>query len=764
MQRAKKISSLLLILVLLTTMLVGCGGEEQGKKQGKEQVSPLEKKENKKGGVGRFLESEVELPENINSILTLRKLSDGTLGVVAENEKKYYVLKSKDLGKKWEKKEITGLPQEHFPHVAMSPDGTVVLISYAQGGTVKGKQVDAKGAVKGFSFELPKGSSENGSSENHVQQIGYDTEGNLFINDSSGSLLQVNPSGGSCKKALDTKGISIRYFYAAGNILTAVHEEGVLLYDTKTKKQLESERVLDELVKKNRKLSSTDTDSGTPMIFSAGLKADGIIYANESGIFHVTRGGSVAEQLVDGSLTELSSGNILFLAQEMMDENHIFLAVSDGENKKDKLLHYSYDKKAASVPEQELTVYALDESNVVRSAAAAFRKRHPDVYVKLEFGLSGDDSVTLEDALNVLNTNILAKKGPDVMILDGMPLESYIEKGILADISDVVAEVDKKEGIFSNIREGSKKERKIYAMPVRVLLPVIEGSKEVVNAGGSLEELAKYAEKHSKSGAKTITQPKGVRTLLRDFYYVDSALWMKQDGSLDQTKLMQYLKNAKLMYDLNPDKKQEDSLDRIMGDSTFEGSKVGTCNDLGLITGEWKVAFGTLAGVYDVQMMCSARDQTKADYDLLNREQVKSYIPSVMAGVTAGDHTDIAKEFVKELLEQKSGCDTDGIPVNRTAYEKVCKEKMNDPAVKEGSCIAFGDSDKKTYGYSFVNLKQSDVDKLTGIMEGLNKPTMINRVIQELVLEQGEKYLRGEQTLEQAVGTIMQKVNLYLAE
>lgn len=754
MQRVKRMMSLLLSIALLAVMLAGCGGEEQGK----EQASPMSKKENNKGGAGRFLESEVELPKEIDDIVALRKLSDGSLGLVGENKEKekYYVLTSKDLGENWEKKEMKGVPDEYVPHVAMASDGTVALVGYARGGTVKGKQVDAKGTVKDFSFQLPKSRSEN-----QVWQMTYDTEGTLFVNDSGGSLLQVDPSTGSCKKVFDTKGVGVRYFYMAGDILTAVHDDGVLLFDTRTKKQLGAERVLDELVKKNRKLSSVDTDTGTPMVFSAGSKNDRMVYANENGVFHFTRGGSVAEQLVDGSLTTLGSGDIIFLAQEMMDENHIFLAVSnDG---KDKLLQYSYDKKAASVPEQELTVYALDESNVVRKAVTSFRKKHPDVYVKLEFGLSGDDGVTLEDALNVLNTNILAKKGPDVLILDGMPLESYIEKGILADLSDVVAEVDKKDGIFANIRESSKKDGKIYAMPARILLPIIEGDEKVVQAGGSLETLAKYAEKLSKSGAKKSVPLKGARTLLRDFYYADSALWLKENGSLDQGALTSYLKNAKIMYDLNPDKKNEDSVDKNIGDGTLGGSKVGTHSNFGLITGEWNMAFGSLAGIYDVQMMCSARDQTKANYDLLNRERVKSYIPSVMAGVTAGAHTEMAKEFVKELLEEKSGSDTDGIPVNRAVYEEVCKEKMNEKEQPD-ICISGKGEDAKTYDISFVNLKQSDVDQLTGIMEGLTQPAMTNRVIQELVLEQGEKYLQGEQSLEQAAGTIMQKVNLYLAE
>ena len=133
------------------------------------------------------------------------------------------------------------------------------------------------------------------------------------------------------------------------------------------------------------------------------------------------------EQLADASMTSLSGGELTLLGLAVMDDENIFVAANDGEG--DKLFHYTYDKKAAAVPEKELSVYALDDSGFLRQAVKQFQKNNPDIHVKLEFGLSGKDGVTLEDALSALNTNILAKKGPDVLILDGMPVDSYISKG-----------------------------------------------------------------------------------------------------------------------------------------------------------------------------------------------------------------------------------------------------------------------------------------------------------------------------------------------
>lgn len=85
-----------------------------------------------------------------------------------------------------------------------------------------------------------------------------------------------------------------------------------------------------------------------------------------------------------------------------------------------------------------------------------------------------------------------------MLILDGMPIDSYIEKGILADISDVVDEIDTQDGILPNIKEGSKKDGKIYAMPVRFLIEIVEGDSSAVGSGSSLKKFAEMAEQLKK--------------------------------------------------------------------------------------------------------------------------------------------------------------------------------------------------------------------------------------------------------------------------
>lgn len=49
-------------------------------------------------------------------------------------------------------------------------------------------------------------------------------------------------------------------------------------------------------------------------------------------------------------------------------------------------------------------------------------------------------------------------------------------------------------------------------------------------------------------------------------------------------------------------------------------------------------------------------------------------------------------------------------------------------------------------------------------MESLDVPVWDDRVVKDLVLDEGAKYLQGNQSIEDTVAAISQKVQLYVAE
>lgn len=751
---------IVLMMLLSLLVLVGCNNGHAGTPASQSDGGSSDKGQEEAGG--RFLESEAALPDGMTKIYGIRRLEDDSMEVVAQDSSNaYWILRSTNKGEDWEQVRLQGKPDAFVPGIAIAPNGCVSFLGYAKNGTVDGMTANRKGKITKFSFDLP-----GQDVERQLRQSAYDSQGKLYILDTAGNVCTVDPSDGTCEKAFETDGITVNYFSAAGCYLFAVHDEGIILFDTKKEEVLAGQSVLDDLVKKDAELSSTETDYGTPMVFAGGEEEDRILYANKNGIFHFTMGGSVSEELADASLTSLGSGGLQFYDMAVWGEDEIFLAVNDGEDQ-NKILRYSYDQDAAAVPKQEITVYALEEHAFLRRAVTLFQKKYPDIHVNLEFGTSGKDGVTWKDALSVLNTNILAGKGPDVLILDGMPVESYIEKGVLVDISDVVEEVEQEDGIFTNIKEASVQDGKLYSMPVRFGIVVVEGDQKAVGAGGSLAALAKEAVRRGRTAEKSVLPEKGTMTLLRDLYHADSAAWKTESGTLDREALKEYLKCAKKLYDVDAHIKENDFMNDAAANEIISGGiKIGTLSGDGLLTGECSISFGTLSGISDFQLMVSQWKKTKADYCLMNHGRVKSWIPYLQAGVTAGENMETAKSFVKELLGAKAGNQANnGFPVNRAAYQKLCETKMDDPSVRNKGGIMFSKTDgDESYSFQYVNLTQKQVDTLTEQIEELEKPALADRVIREIVLEQGDKYLLGEQGLEETADAILKKVNLYLAE
>ena len=151
--------------------------------------------------------------------------------------------------------------------------------------------------------------------------------------------------------------------------------------------------------------------------------------------------------------------------EESDAEFYVACAKETGEN---TLVKLSYDPDVAATPQQELTVYSLEEDAGMRRLIARFQKQNPDIYVNYQIGLSGEDGVTASDALRMLNTEILAGDGPDVLMLDGISVDTYTEKGLLMDLTTlpIVLICYLKEKFCSRVRRKSWPRIRLYVKSI----------------------------------------------------------------------------------------------------------------------------------------------------------------------------------------------------------------------------------------------------------------------------------------------------------
>ncbi len=410
----KRILRTALALCCIAGMLAGCGNKtETLENTGTE--APGEQEAQGSGAKGRFMESELVLPQENVDIHAMGKLADGSIAVLAEQAEaeKGYLFCSKDSGESFETKELSSpLNTAWLSGTAIAPDGTVVAAGYfmdVEGGErLALKTIMPDGTVTSVPLELPK--SQMDGVENILRQLAFDSGGNLIGQDLEGTILWIDPALGICTKTLscDEK---VSYFGVVGDKLLCVTESGIRIYGTADGEELSPDDVLSEVILKNASLahsSSTEgfplmfgvTESGIriygtadgeelspddvlsevilknaslahssstegfPLMFGAGMEQDDILYVNTDGIYTHRIGGSVSEQLVSGDLSSLKAGGMQFVSLVMAGEKDILLHAigSDG----DKILRYHYDETVSAVPEKELRVYALRDSSLLR--------------------------------------------------------------------------------------------------------------------------------------------------------------------------------------------------------------------------------------------------------------------------------------------------------------------------------------------------------------------------------------------------------------
>ena len=132
-----------------------------------------------------------------------------------------------------------------------------------------------------------------------------------------------------------------------------------------------------------------------------------------------------------------------------------------------------------------------------------------------------------------------------MLILDGLPMDSYEEKGILMDLRDVFDSIQKEDPIMEQVVEGFTKENgSIYQMPARISVPVIMGQDTAIQAFSGISSMAGF------EGEMPLMATGTYENLLRLVAHVQKEeLFGKEDLSLTKETLIKYLETIKVLGD-----------------------------------------------------------------------------------------------------------------------------------------------------------------------------------------------------------------------
>lgn len=493
------------------------------------------------------------------------------------------------------------------------------------------------------------------------------------------------------------------------------------------------------------KQNGTYTPDSMGYGLTVALDDENVYVADASGIYSQAKGSTLWEKLVDGDLTSLVMPTLSLsgLAPDGKGGFHAVLADEEGA----QIMRYTYSPDTPTNPDTELSIFSLNDNNTIRQAIGEFQRRNPNVRVNFRVGLDGESAATTEDVIRALNTELLAGKGPDLIVLDGLNADSYIEKGVLADMSGILAKMD---GLLPNLMKAYEQDGKIYGVPSRFTFPVMMGAAADVDGMNSLQTLVERV-KADQGGEIPFLRPsndlwsEGKTGMMMDYYESIAPAFMKEDGTIDQSALTDYLT---AMTELDGTVKEHaPQLGGTTAMVTMAVSSIGAggfeavnMGPMDLKNGLARFHIQEMAGVFGLEFVSQNLGSMEGQ-KMASLFGGNAYTPKGAVGVNAaGKQQELAASFV-ELLLSATVQDSylyDGYSVNESSLNKLVSDTL-------------GDDSNGDMGF-------------LDICKALNTPLLTDRVIRDAVEAQVKSLMDGSATPDQAAATIVEKTKLYLAE
>ena len=536
-----KMKSRLWSLILAASMavaLTGCAGGGEGA-QG-DGMSTDEAPDGASGStngqtaMGRYVEEEIDLSDVVFSPRGICRQENGNL-VILDSYAGYFI--SKDEGLTWENEKPDWLSEmmaqgKYISEMAMSPDGTVGVI-YDAG---EPNDNDYTPAMK---LILPDGTHvpvelELSEEDNKIRYVSMSEDNRIFVNTYGMSIYEVYRDG-SGEKVLDAQERAY-WFRKQENLLFMDNDFGSgadlpLIYDMEAGDYIEDVVLTDFVSDSYGERYYNGSDYGTMCLLPGEEQTVYVI--GEKGIHRHVIGGNMMEQVVDGNLSMLSNPSY-HVCDAMQLEDDVFLVLFAN----CKLLRFTYDPNVPAVPEKVLTVYSLQEDDDLRQAVSLYQTKHLDTFVSYEVGMEEGGSVTREDAIKKLNTEVMAGEGPDLIVMDGLPFSSYVSKGLLLDVTDDLEQYSAQEPLFDNVIDALKVDGKTYVAPATFGVPRLVGKESCVSGMTDLSGIGEGVEALRKEypGADII----GIYdadTVMKRFALTSAPLWISENGSLNRESI-----------------------------------------------------------------------------------------------------------------------------------------------------------------------------------------------------------------------------------
>lgn len=477
-----------------------------------------------------------------------------------------------------------------------------------------------------------------------------------------------------------------------------------------------------------------------------GTMAD-VLLCDSVGIYQLESGENVPTELFAYVDADLDIGGFQMVQQ--IDETHFAGIFNDGGAV--KLGMFSRTEVPVETQKQIMVLGVMGELDAgLRSRVIAFNQANSRYRITVRQYVTYNEELS---ALMQLNTDILSERMPDILLMnEELPLQSYIVKGLLADVGKLLEEDEELDSgqFMENVLDAFRVNGTLYyVVPAFSVDTLVAKQSKVGNRTGWNQEEFLSVMAGLPEGTEMVTE-------ISRYDYLEEYMRVCGREYVDVGQGTCDFQSAAFVEALT----FAATLPEFAEGAYYEENCFGSqyLEDRALLQ---PVTIRYIPYLAQQIYGCIGEDIAYVGYPSESREGSCISICGISFVLSGkSDKLDGAWEFVRYFLtedfqrNQLYEIGGSGLPIRRDIFD----EKAQIAATQDGYCFI------NDVFVSVPPMTQEQIDRAVSFIEGLHNLAFEDEVIMNIIYEEAESFFQGEKSAEDVAGLIQNRVQLYLNE
>lgn len=405
-----------------------------------------------------------------------------------------------------------------------------------------------------------------------------------------------------------------------------------------------------------------------------------------------------------------------------------------------------------------LVIYALEENYQLwelRDLIDKYKNQYPDKHIILQIGM--EKNKDRDSAIQRLNNSILSGNGPDILLLEGLPQEKYVEQGMLEDMSEFIHKQITQQDLFSSIMESYRISGSQYGIPycfAMINMSALDQNKNLED----LDTLVKFRDylKQLELPEIPIYENWSYNQIISIIYRLYIA---EQEGFLAHISEDQINEYYQVIHDIYQmvDMSEVESAGKTL--PTISLLPLGYENFDLVAMGDVQFAFDYIETRENLRDLIAIQQNGYAAALQKNKDNYLC-VPSITFGVVKNkkDKQDLITDFLQFSLSENIQEEMDTLPVNRKAMQNLLNGFNTEEIIFES------EESTSTLSIDYTRLNYDEVDRWIGVFDKTICAGMTDQKIFKIIMQNAENVITKKMTESDAAQEAYRQITLYQDE